>query len=78
MAERKEPGLWNSLKKGAVIGAVALLGIESALLLGVPALLINTILNVAATGALWGGLIGGAIGLIQEAGRFLTAEPKKA
>jgi hypothetical protein len=63
MAERKEPGLWNFLKKGALIG-IAALGIAELAWLILPgaafALLANTIINGAAIGGVIGAGVWGA------------------
>ncbi len=63
MAERKEPGLWKMLGKGALIGIMALGLIEAAALLlptAAFALLANTIINGAAIGGVIGAGVWGA------------------
>lgn len=78
MAEKKEPTFWNSIKKWATVGALGLLGIEGLLAIGVPAVALTFFLNVALTGAYYGGIAGAGIWAVNQLGKALTPSKKTA
>jgi len=77
MAEKKELRLSQKITRGALIGAIALLGLNGMLALGVPALFIERVLNISLLGGLYGGAIAALFGLGKEAAKTLTPQPVK-
>lgn len=76
MAEKKEIGFFDTVFKWAKWGAIGMLGLTSALLLGVPSLVINTLLSATTGGLLIGGIAGGVAGGLREVGKAIA--PKQA
>lgn len=77
MAERKETGFIDTVLKWAKWGAIGMLGLTSALLLGVPSLVINTLLSATTGGLLIGGAAGGIVGGLREVGKAMAPKQSK-
>ena len=81
MAEKVEsPSLINTVKKWAVYGALAMLAINTSVLLGVPILYINSILSLVSNsfinGGLYGAAVGAGVGLINKTIEALSPKPQ--
>jgi len=77
MAEKKETGFIDTVLNWAKWGAIGMLGISSALLFGVPNLIVNSLLSAAAKGLLIGGAAGGIVGGFKEIGKAMSPKQTK-